>query len=235
MADRVTTIRSLIAAQSSRSHGTADYLHRVCRTAAESLSASGTGISVLTEDGVRGVCAASDPDSARIEELQFVFGEGPCIDAFDSRRPVLITDLTDGAMSRWPLYAPAAHDSGVRAVFAFPLQVGAARLGVLDVFRERAGALSRDQFSDALAFADITVAALLDQQEATGNADDLLDAVDHRAELFQAQGMVMVQIGGTINEAMARMRAFAFAEGRALGDVARDVVARRLIFDRDHS
>ena len=233
MADRVFAIRSLIATQPSRSADTADYLHRVCRTAVRTLSASGTGISVLTDDGVRGVSVASDRRSEQIEELQFLFGEGPCMDAFDSRRPVLVADLTDDVVGRWPLYTPAAQQIGVRAVFAFPLQVGAARLGVLDVFRDEAGPLTSDQFSDALTFADVTVATLLDEQEATGGTGDLTDAVDHRAELFQAQGMVMVQIEGSISDAMSRMRAYAYAEGRALGDVARDVVARRLTFERD--
>ena len=102
------------------------------------------------------------------------------------------------------------------------------------MFREHVGALSREQFSDALTFADVTVAALLDQQEGAGDTGgDLADEVDYRAELFQAQGMVMVQIGGTINEAMSRMRAYAYAENRRLGDIARDVVAGRLSFDRD--
>jgi GAF domain-containing protein len=231
MVDRATAIRNLIAEQPARTHGPADFLQRVCQVAAQRLSASGTGISVLTDDGVRGVCAASDPLSERIEELQFVLGEGPCVDAFDSRRPVLVPDLADDATARWPMYGPAAQEGGVRAVFAFPLQVGAARLGVLDVFRTDVGALSDDQFADALTFADITVAALLDGQEAA--ADGLADAVDHRAELFQAQGMVMVQIGGTITDAMARMRAYGYAEGRGLDDIARDVVAGRLRFDRD--
>jgi AmiR/NasT family two-component response regulator len=87
-----------------------------------------------------------------------------------------------------------------------------------------------------LTFADLTMEALLDQQEAAGDrgtGDDVADAIDHRAELFQAQGMVMVQIGGTIGESMARMRAYAYAESRPLSDVARDVVARRLQFNRD--
>lgn len=233
MADRVTSIRALIAAQPGRSDDTTDYLRRVCQAAARTLSASGTGISMLTDDGLRGVCAASDPHSERIDELQFLLGEGPCIDAFESRRPVLVPDLADGAAARWPMYGPAAQAGGVCAVFAFPLQMGAARLGVLDVFRESPGELSTDQLNDAVTFADITMAALLDQHEASGSSA-LADAVDHSAELFQAQGMVMVQIGGTISEAMARMRAYAFAEGRGLGDVARDVVARRLQFDRDH-
>ena len=207
----------------------------MCRAAAGALSASGTGVSVFTDDAVRGVCAASDPRSERVDELQFVLGEGPCVDAFDIRRPVLIADLAAGATVRWPMYTPAVRENGVRAVFAFPLQVGDARLGVLDVFRDSAGALSADQFTDALTFADVTVSALLEAQEGTGDAggDDIGDAAERRAEVFQAQGMVMVQIGGTISDAIARMRAYAYAEGRGLSEVARDVVAGRLSFDRD--
>src|SRR4030095_7694090 len=120
---------------------------------------------VMADKGVRGVCAASDPGSERLEDLQFTLGEGPCIDALASRSPVLVPDLADGAMMRWPAYAPAAHDRGVRAVFAFPLQVGAARLGVLDVFRDRAGTLQPEELREAVLLADVTVAALLDQQE----------------------------------------------------------------------
>ena len=235
MADRVTAIRNLIAAQPGPNSSTTDYLQRVCQTAASALAASGTGISVLTDDGVRGVYAASDPRSERIEELQFVLGEGPCIDAFNSRRPVLIPDLSDDTAARWPMYGPAARADGVRAVFAFPVQTGAARLGVLDVFQDQPGALSDDQLSDAMTFAEITMQALLDQHEADIDADGgVADVDDRRAELFQAQGMVMVQIAGTISDAMARMRAYAYAENRRLGDIARDVVARKLRFDQDY-
>nr|WP_245806278.1 GAF and ANTAR domain-containing protein [Cryptosporangium aurantiacum] len=194
-------------------------------------------MSVFTPDSVRGMCAASDPRSERLEELQFVLGEGPCVDAFDSRRPVLVGDLAEDGMARWPMYAPAVHDHGVRAVFAIPLQIGGARLGVLDVFRDRAGALSSEQLTDALTFADVAVSALLDEQDGLGAAGraGITDAVEHRAELFQAQGMVMVQIGGTISEAMARMRAYAYAESRGLSEIARDVVTGRLSFEQDNS
>jgi hypothetical protein len=119
-------------------------------------------------------------------------------------------------------------------VFAFPLQVGAARLGVLDVFRDRAGALTSDELRQAVLLADVTVTALLDQHERGGTAagiDDLDEAIEDRAELFQAQGMVMVQLGISIGEAMARMRAYAYAENHRLGEVARDIVARQLRFD----
>lgn len=193
----------------------------------------------MTEDGVRGATATSDPVSERIEELQFTFGEGPCIDAFASRRPVLIPDLGDlvaSADGRWPFYGPAAHAGGIRAVFAFPLQIGAARLGVLDVFRDRVGPLTDAELADALTFADVTVTALLDRQEqraSSGVTDIDADGAEYRAEVFQAQGMVMVQLGVTLGEAMARIRAYAYAEDRRLSAVTRDIVARRLRFDRD--
>jgi hypothetical protein len=190
----------------------------------------------MAEDGLRGVTTASDATTEQLEELQFVLGEGPCIDAFDSRSPVFVPDLADGAVSRWPIYTPAVSEGGVRAVFAFPLQVGAARLGVLDVFRPRPGPLTTEELGQALTFAEVAVTTVLDGQDAAylGSAAAGLDeAMDGRAELFQAQGMVMVQLGVSLVQALTRMRAYAFAEDRPLGEVARDVVARRLSFDRD--
>lgn len=238
--DHLARVKGLIAGQPDpiAGGGTVGLLRRVCGTAVRTLSASGAGVSMMTDDGIRGVCAASDPGSERLEELQFTLGEGPCVDAYASRRPVLVPDLADGAMTRWPVYAPIVQENGLRAVFAFPLQIGAARLGVLDVFRDRAGPLTSDQLGQALLLADATVAALLDRHEQDGNEagpGDLDEAVVGRAELFQAQGMVMVQLGVGIGEAMARMRAYAYAENRRLSEVARDVVARRLRFDPDHS
>jgi hypothetical protein len=214
----------------------AGFLQRLCGAASPALAASGAGLSVMADNEVRGLTAASDPAAARIEELQFVLGEGPCIDAFATRRPVLVSDLADGAARRWPVYAATAGDAGVRAVFAFPLQVGAARLGALDVFRSRPGPLSAEELGLALTFAEVAVTTLLDgQADARPGtaADGLAEAVESRAELFQAQGMVMVQLGVSISDALARLRAHAFAHNRPLAEVARDVVARRLRFDRD--
>jgi hypothetical protein len=126
----------------------------------------------------------------------------------------------------------------VQAVFAFPLQIGAARLGALDVFRGEPGSLTAGEFRDALTFADVAVTTLLDGQaraEAGMAADGLDEALGQRAEVFQAQGMVAVQLDIPLMDALAWLRAYAYAEDRALGDVARDVVARRLSFDSSQS
>jgi GAF domain/ANTAR domain len=229
--ERASVIRGIIDAQPIPANGLSGLLERVCHAVLPVLSASGAGISMMTADGTRGVCVASDPVSQHIDDLQFVLGEGPCIDAFDNRRPVLVTDLTRSD-ARWPLYAPAAKQGGVLAVFAFPLQIGGSRLGVLDVFRGDAGPLTGDQLKDALLFTDVTVSAVLDRQEDVGDhrTEDMAAAVRNRAELFQAQGMVMVQLGIPLAEAMARLRAHAYAQDRRLDDVARDIIARRIDF-----
>ncbi|MFG1992432.1 GAF and ANTAR domain-containing protein [Actinoplanes sp. NPDC048988] len=238
MDERALRVARLIADEPSRPgdhHGVAGNLRRLCSAAGRALSASGAGLSVVVGDRMRGVAAVSEPAYEPVEELQFTLGEGPCLDAFASRRPVLVPDLSAAAMWRWPGYATALHGKGIRAVFAFPLQIGAARLGAFDVFRDEPGPLTADEFRDALTFADVAVTTLLDGQAraAPGAAADGLDdeVVGQRAELFQAQGMVAVQLGISLADALARLRAYAYAEDRALGDVARDVVARRVSFD----
>lgn len=209
-------------------------LQRLCRAAGRDLRASGVGVSLLSETGSLTATAASSEASARIEELQFALGEGPCLTAFASRRPVLVPDLESTGVASWPGYAPAAREHGVRAVFAFPLQVGVARLGALDVYKEATGELSTWGMSRALSYAAAALETLLDDQRDTGQtASQLTDGSDGRLEVYQAQGMVMVQLGVPADEAMARMRAHAYGRGRRIGDVADDIITRRLVLDPD--
>jgi hypothetical protein len=124
----------------------------------------------------------------------------------------------------------------VRSAFAFPLQVGSARLGVLDVYREQPGALNAEEFANALALAGIVTGALIDGQDEAGDGaapTGVERALESRFAVYQAQGMVMIQLGVPLGEAMARLRAHAYAHDRSLGSVARDVVARTLSLARD--
>ncbi len=245
MDQRFLDVAQLIAAQPLLSDvtGPMDRIRRLCRAATGPLRASGVGITVMGEGLVRGMVAGSDTKAEQLEELQFTVGEGPCVDAFAHRRPVLIPDLDASATARWPGYTPAAYALGVRAVFAFPLQIGASRLGVLDVFRERAVMLSGAELTLAFTFAEVALSTLLRETlsptpaGAGGDAhDDLLGA---RAEVFQAQGMVTGQLGVNLADALARMRAHAYLHDLRLGDVATDIVAGRLHLehhpnDHDH-
>jgi hypothetical protein len=245
---RRAAVRALVAAQPAVSvaepDGMVGWLRRLCAAAAQELSADGAGISVMTAGGVRAVAAASDPTCAALEQAQFTLGEGPCIEAFSSRRPVLEPDLdagavtSTGAAARWPGYWATAQEHGVRAVFAFPLQVGAARLGVLDVYRSSPGILSASALAQALTFAEVAVETLLDGQEhaAAGATEATLDrALDSQFTVYQAQGMAMVDLGVSLADAMARLQAHAYAQDRSLQEIARDVVSGRLRLEPDQA
>src|SRR3954453_22432143 len=98
------------------------------------------GVAVLTGLPGQAIRYASNSVSERVEELQVVLGEGPCVDAFSSGQPVLASDLGQVAWGRrWPAFVPEALAAGARALFALPLQIGAARVGVMDLHREAPG------------------------------------------------------------------------------------------------
>ncbi len=188
------------------------------------------GASVMMTDsaGARGSPAATDTISARIEELQYTLGEGPCVDAVSLGRPVLVGDLAGvESVRRWPGFAPAAAQSGAAALFAFPLQVGAVQIGALSLYSEQAGPLTAEQIRSALVFADAATLLLLPGGLDDGHHLDL----GRRAVVHQASGMVAAQLRVPIDTAFARIRAHAYAADRPLEDVAGDVVRRRLRFD----
>ena len=96
--------------------------------------------------------AATSPSTERLEELQALCGEGPCIDSLQLGHPILVEDLEDSVWGNWTGYAPSAQAAGVRAVFAFPIQIGAAQLGALDVYRQNPGPLTSGELADGLIF-----------------------------------------------------------------------------------
>jgi len=238
--DRIAFVSELIDREPTPADGASGMggrLHRLCSALARVLPARGAAISLITEDhSGGGVAAAFGPSSHHLAELQFTLSEGPGVDAFEGRRPVLEPDLLGRGRRRWPAYAPAASQHGVSGVFAFPLQVGAARLGSLDIFREEPGSLSDQAVGQAVTFAEVALVALLGAPHLTedGLGAGGLDAMlAYRSEIYQAQGMVMVDLGVSLTEAMLRLRAHAYASERDLGDVARDIVAGKMVLERD--
>jgi len=189
---------------------------------------------MVTKTGNRGVVCATDDVSARIEDLQFTLGEGPCVDAAQFGAPVMVPDLRtpdDIVVDRWPAFLEGAGAAGVRAVFAFPLRIGAINVGVLDAYRSVPGPLRDGQLRAALLAADAAALALLDIDPTGDLFSDNADARStYQLQVHQATGIVQVQLEIPTEEAFLMLRARAFALGRPLVDVATDVVARRLRF-----
>ncbi|MEV0156342.1 GAF and ANTAR domain-containing protein [Micromonospora sp. NPDC050686] len=211
--------------------GGAVAVDHVCAAAVSVAGVDSAAVAVTLDATPRELVYATDRAASELEDLTLTLGEGPCVDA-TTGGPVLVADLTvPECRNRWPVFAPAAVLAGAGAVFALPLRVGGIRLGVLDLYRARAGDLGAEQLADALVLADTACAVLLD--DATRRGVDLDDESSERAgpqhpEVHQATGMIMVQLEVTAAVALIRLRAYAYSQDRRLREVAADIVARRL-------
>jgi GAF domain-containing protein len=209
---------------------------RLCDVCAEVALMSGAGIMLMAGDVQQGSVCSSNDVSALIEELQYTLGEGPCVDAYRQDRPVLEPDLASPGTARWLAFTPPAVAAGARAIFGFPLQVGGIRLGALNLYRDQPGPLTEEQYADALVLGGVAARAVLAMQAHASPgtlATELEEGANFRFVVHQASGMVAVQLGVGVGEALIRLRAYSFANDRPIADVAEAIVTRRLRLD-DH-
>jgi GAF domain-containing protein len=225
--ERTTRVTSALAA------GAADQ-SSLCVVSADVARVRGAGVVLVMHGRTLGTVCSSDPTTQSVEEVQYSLGEGPCVDAFRTREPVLVPDLAAGEAVPWPGFRDGALALGIRAVFGFPILVGPICIGALDLYDDRAGALSDDQFADALALAHVAGRTVLDWQSVAGEGS-LARQLEHlpanRAAVHQATGMVAVQMAVPVRDAAALLRAYAFSTNRPVNDVADDVVRGVLRFD----
>ena len=203
---------------------------RLCAACVEVLDVSGAGITLMGGDQAGPICV-SDSSIAALEDLQFTIGQGPCRDAYRSGHSVHAPRLDDSAFVRWPPFVDLARSSGIGAVFAYPLLASGANVGVLTLYQQTEGELSGAQHDDSLAISRVltqTVLSLQDTAPAGSLAAELDVVVAYRAEIYQASGMVAVQLQIPPAEALLRIRGHAFAHDIPVSAVAAEIVARRL-------
>jgi GAF domain-containing protein len=209
---------------------------RLCQVSAEVTAVNGAGVMLMSGEVAQGSVCTSNEVSALIERLQFALGEGPCLDAFHQDRPVLEPDLVHPVTARWLAFSGPAIEAGVRGIFGFPLRVGAVRLGALNLYCDQPRPLTDEQHADALVMADVVAQAVLALQ-ADAPPGKLAVALEMDADfqyvVHQASGMVAAQLDVSVGQALIRLKAYAFGNGRPLAEVAADVVARKLRLDAD--
>lgn len=207
----------------------------LCRPFLGLLPVTGVAISTLGAPfGTETVCA-SDTQAARIDELQFDLGEGPCWEALTSRRPVFAPDLRSAAPSSWPIFLEAIGDAPVGALYAFPLVLGSLDIGAVDLYARRPGTLSPAQIADAVALAGIVALQVLRRSLSaqTLKQDAEADSGYSRRVVHQATGMILAQLGLSAADALLVINGYAFSHGRSVREVAADIVARRVDFTSD--
>ena len=208
---------------------------RLARACAEVLPVDGAGVSLFFSADRRLPLGASDPVSATAERLQFTVGEGPCLTAHSTGRPVLADEAELHA--RWPGFADAlAQRTAIRGVIALPLHGALEDIGALDLYVRSPGDIRGVSFADAL-----TVVREMTDEFATAMAEQphvesgpaWLDApsASRRAQVWQAVGMVNVGLELSTADALALLRAYAYGNDDDLDGVAGGLVQGRLTLD----
>lgn len=185
-----------------------------------------------------GPICVSNPGVASLEDLQYTIGQGPCRDAFHTGRSVHAPRLDAEAWGRWPSFVDLARVSDIGAVFAYPLVVHGANVGVLTLYQRDEGELTKEQHSDSVELAEVLAETVLSLQEEAPPgtlAPGIADAVQYRAEIYQAAGMTSIQLSVPVAEALVRIRAYAFANDQAVATIAAQIVSRELQIPNDRS
>ncbi|MBC7591963.1 MAG: ANTAR domain-containing protein [Salinibacterium sp.] len=210
-----------------------DLTDDLCLPFLRALPIDGVSICVVGAGRAGSTVCASDDTAARIDEVQFSLGEGPRWEVFRTGEAAIIPDFPAGDHSRWPMFGAHVSRLSVGALFAFPLVIGAAVVGVVDMFRQAVGGFDTAQsgiaqfLANAAAPHAVRRATMSAQREWTMPAGI---APEMRREVQQAAGMILVQLDTTAGEALIRLRAHAFTSNQTILQVATRVIARRLDF-----
>ena len=210
---------------------------RLCHACVKLLDVDGAAVSLMHDGSTRGTFGSSSELARRLDEFQFTYGEGPCLDAVSTGLPVLVGDFRAPDEQRWPAFGRAALDAGVRAAFALPVMIAHSPVGALDLFRDRPGPMSADGLAGGLWAAELAVLPLLDLMTsdvdwaAAGEDGDGWDQLTSlaRVEVYQATGMIIAQLDVDAPEALVRLRAYAFARGLTASEAAWAIVERRVV------
>jgi GAF domain-containing protein len=166
--------------------------------------------------------AASDPVAGRAHELQQELDEGPCLDVvWDDEGVNVVPDLADSR--RWPRWTERAGDLGLGSMLAVRLLANGGTLGALDLYSRR----RREYDSDDVLVARVVAARVSTVLARAQHEQTLLQAIDSRHHIGQAQGILMERYGLTADQAFAVLRRYSQERNRKLRLVAEDVVANR--------
>jgi GAF domain-containing protein len=183
-------------------------------------------VTVVEDDGTYLTLARTDEDAAAADGLQHELAAGPCIDAMEQAEERYVPDLRSD--DRWPAVAGRATELGLRCMLAVPLLVDGRCLGALTVSSpdpDGLDAADRELARRLATPAATTLANGRAYQRVSRLAAQLEEALDSRATIERAKGILMAREGYDADVAFERLRRASQQHNRKLRDVARAVVA----------
>jgi GAF domain-containing protein len=169
---------------------------------------------------------ASDEWALGLDELQYVEHEGPCLDAYRTGNVFRIGDFN--SETRWPAYSRRALEQGARSMLSIPMSAEGKLIGALNLYSQEPEAFD----PEAVSLGEIVAghAGLASQVAAAffGHRDlakNLAEAMQSRAVIEQAKGIIMARQRCAADVAFEVLSAQSSREHRKLRDVAGDLVA----------
>jgi hypothetical protein len=229
MTDRAAILARLarLAAANARERHLAE---RLCEATRLILNVDAAAITVRNDSSSRITLAATNEVAARLEDLQDVLGEGPCHEAFQTGRAVR-TSLDGDAGQQWPEFTRAAREvAGSVWIRCYAMRPGEQVFGTLTLYLDKSPQIAESD-ETAQFIADAIGAALLRDPTAVDGINES-GAWSSRAAIHQATGMVIAQLRISPDDALAILRAHAYAHDTTLAEIAEQVVGRRLDFSQ---
>jgi GAF domain-containing protein len=202
-------------------------LDRVCRSALEAVEpAKYCGIS-MTVEGRIGTYIFSDLDVPEIDRAQYETGHGPCVDCFRSGESVLVSSTAEP--NPYPEFSEIALRHGVRSVLSSPMRTSDETVGALNLYADRANVFGPERIRVAQAFAAQAAFLLVNTKaywDARTLSEDLTEAMQSRAEIEQAKGIIMTTMGVGADEAFDILKQQSQHENVKLRDLAAEITHR---------
>lgn len=233
MADRerqVTRTFVVLADTLVDDYDVADLLHTLVRRCVELLDVAAAGLTLADERGGRQVLASSTEQARLLELFQLGIDEGPCVECFANRAPVLVADIA-AESARWPRFAAEAARQGFASVHALPMRLRKQAIGALNLFGAQPGALGSGDVDLAQGLADTATIGILQERAIRHGemmSEQLQTALNSRVTIEQAKGVLAVTGRLSMDEAFAALRDYARNHNLLLGEVARGLTERTL-------
>jgi putative methionine-R-sulfoxide reductase with GAF domain len=204
-----------------------DVLTEIVRIASTGIpGAESTSITLIRGD--EAFTAAHDGDMAlAADELQYERGYGPCMDAGRGNVVLRVDDMA--TETRWPDYSARVLEVGVRSSLSVPLPYQGTSIGALNIYSTQVGGFQGEEnLSAATQVAEVVAVAIANADahaQVVDQAHNMRRAMESRAVIEQAKGVLMAQRGVDAQQAFDMLREASQRYNRKLRDIAAGIVA----------
>jgi GAF domain-containing protein len=205
-------------------------LHWLVEECTAILDTHAGGLMLVDPAGQLQLVASTSEEATLVEVFQLAAGRGPCMECFQTGKPVTVGDI-ELDRDPWPEFAAEAIKLGFRSVHATPLRLRGQVIGTMNLFSKHVGDLVPEDIAVAQALADVATIGILQERSirsAERLSEQLQHALDSRILIEQAKGVLATTMRTTVDNAFVIMRGYARDRNLPLRQVATDVVERRL-------